>query len=201
MVTITDALAGTTEDLEDEELLDRPDMQDLPTSGTEHRSKRQPKNPSKKRPQDPSSFFPAAFFPPAGLPDGTLLPASDMLQAIHAYASDYYARATRARGRAGDWYSMDETALLALGVLLEEACLLSLGETGDLALVEGGADDDVDVDLGDGTRNEDEAEDEDEHEHEREASSDDSETVSSESDDMDDAVAVPLRPRRSTQQT
>ncbi|KAI9756513.1 MAG: hypothetical protein M1815_003384 [Lichina confinis] len=174
--TIADALAGTTEDDdaraeadEEEELLDMPDIQDLPTSGTEHRSKRPPKRLFKKPPQDPSSSFPAAFFSPACLPDATLLPASDMLQAIHAYASDYYARATRARGRAGDWYSMDETALLALGVLLEEACLLSLGDTGDLALVEGGESDVLDVDMnleGGITRNEDEDEDEDKEQHE-----------------------------------
>lgn len=32
---------------------------------------------------------------------------------------------------------MDETALIAMGILLEEAAKESLGETGDMALVEG----------------------------------------------------------------
>tara|TARA_R110002060_G_scaffold16532_6_gene22967 strand:+ start:1417 stop:1611 length:195 start_codon:yes stop_codon:yes gene_type:complete len=32
---------------------------------------------------------------------------------------------------------MDETALIALGILMEEASLASLGETGDLAFTEG----------------------------------------------------------------
>ncbi|KAK5201444.1 hypothetical protein LTR16_002651 [Cryomyces antarcticus] len=48
------------------------------------------------------------------------LPDSDLLKAVHAYASDYYACATKDRGRR-DWKSMEETALLAMGILLEEA--------------------------------------------------------------------------------
>lgn len=64
------------------------------------------------------------------------LPDSDLLKAIHAYASEFYGRATTNAGRS-DWRSMDETALLALGVLLEEAAVEELGETGDFAFVEG----------------------------------------------------------------
>jgi hypothetical protein len=69
------------------------------------------------------------------LPSGLRLPDSDLLKAIHAYASDLYADATDDKGRC-DFRSMDETALLALGVLLEEAAVQVLGETGDMVLVE-----------------------------------------------------------------
>ena len=46
--------------------------------------------------------------------------------------SDFYARATEHGGKY-DWKSLDETALLALGILIEEAAVEVLGETGDLA--------------------------------------------------------------------
>ena len=64
------------------------------------------------------------------------LPESDLLKAVHAYASDFYGRATRNKGLV-DFESLDETALLSIGVLLEERAEEVLGETGDLAFVEG----------------------------------------------------------------
>jgi hypothetical protein len=64
-----------------------------------------------------------------------------LLKTIHAYASDFYANATSNGGKS-DWKSLDETALLAMGILLEEAAVEALGKTGDLALVEAAADDD-----------------------------------------------------------
>ncbi|KAG4436405.1 hypothetical protein IFR05_008098 [Cadophora sp. M221] len=64
------------------------------------------------------------------------LPESDLLKALHCYASDFYSRAT-IDGGIGDWKSMDETALIALGILVKEASLASLGQTGDLAFTEG----------------------------------------------------------------
>ncbi|PVH80635.1 hypothetical protein DL98DRAFT_418109 [Cadophora sp. DSE1049] len=64
------------------------------------------------------------------------LPESDLLKALHCYTSDFYSRAT-IDGGSGDWKSMDETALIALGILMEEASLASLGKTGDLAFTEG----------------------------------------------------------------
>jgi hypothetical protein len=69
------------------------------------------------------------------LPADQRLPDSDLLKAIHAYASDFYSMATHDKGRC-DFRSMDETALLALSVLLEEAAVEVLGETGDMVLVE-----------------------------------------------------------------
>ena len=69
------------------------------------------------------------------LPPDLQLPDSDLLKAVHAYTSDFYASTTDDRGR-GDFRSLDETALLAMGILLEEAAVEALGETGDMVLVE-----------------------------------------------------------------
>ncbi|PQE04819.1 hexose transporter protein [Rutstroemia sp. NJR-2017a BBW] len=66
----------------------------------------------------------------------TDLPDSDLLKSLHSYTSDFYARAT-ADGGAMDWRSMDETALIGLGILLEEASREILGKTGDLTFTEG----------------------------------------------------------------
>lgn len=63
------------------------------------------------------------------------LPDSDLVKAVHAYASDFYDRTTHDRGK-HDLKSFDETALLAIGILLEEAVKDAIGETGDMALVE-----------------------------------------------------------------
>ena len=68
--------------------------------------------------------------------DEQKLPDSDLLKAVHAYASDFYGRATRNKG-AIDFESLDETALLGFGILLEEMAGHVLGDTGDLAFVEG----------------------------------------------------------------
>jgi hypothetical protein len=67
------------------------------------------------------------------LPPQLKLPDSDLLQAIHAYASDYYSVSP-----GGDiaYGSMDGTALIAIGMLLEEMSAEALGETGHLALLE-----------------------------------------------------------------
>ncbi|GAP85791.1 putative membrane protein [Rosellinia necatrix] len=81
------------------------------------------------------------------LPDGGrgVLPDSDLLKTIHAYASRFYAdrrplapgttTTTTAAGLSER--SMDETALLAFGVLLEEAGREALGRKGDLVFTEG----------------------------------------------------------------
>jgi hypothetical protein len=68
------------------------------------------------------------------------LPDSDLLKALHCYASDYY---SRTQGDLVDSRSMDETALIALGILMEEA--LQLEQTADLALTEGRGVEDHDV--------------------------------------------------------
>lgn len=47
---------------------------------------------------------------------------------------------------------MDETALIALGVLMEEMCLESLGKTGDLAFTEGEEREGAEREVGPGQR-------------------------------------------------
>lgn len=67
-------------------------------------------------------------------PQAKDLPDSDMLKALHAYASDFYSHASP-DGGSTDWRSLDETALIALGILMEEVS--RLGKTSDLGLTEG----------------------------------------------------------------
>ncbi|ETI26887.1 hypothetical protein G647_09986 [Cladophialophora carrionii CBS 160.54] len=69
------------------------------------------------------------------LPGSSKLPESEMLKAIHTYASDFYASAA-AQGGKFDFKSLDETALIAIGVLLEEAVKEALGQNGDMVFVE-----------------------------------------------------------------
>lgn len=66
------------------------------------------------------------------------MPESDLLKAIHTYAADFYGKVNGAAAVV-DYQSMDETALLGLGVLLEEMVWNALGQTGGLAFVEGAA--------------------------------------------------------------
>lgn len=63
------------------------------------------------------------------------LPDSDLLKAAHTYASDFYSRAMPDYGK-HDFRSLDGSALIALGCLLEEAARQALGENGDMVLVE-----------------------------------------------------------------
>ncbi|KGO71859.1 hypothetical protein PITC_025910 [Penicillium italicum] len=76
------------------------------------------------------------YFAHENLPSHQALPNSDLLETVHAYAADYYEYATADNGK-DDHQTMDETALLAVGILIEEMAKEELGETGDLALVEG----------------------------------------------------------------
>lgn len=69
------------------------------------------------------------------LTDAQKLPHSDLLKNVHSYTSHFYRMAT-SNGGVSDWKSLDETALLALGILLEEASMQCLGEDGDLVFTE-----------------------------------------------------------------
>lgn len=73
-----------------------------------------------------------------------------MLKAVHGYASHFYEAlgqrldsSERKTTKRVDERSMDETALLAFGILLEEAARASLGKDGDLVFTEGVGDDDA----------------------------------------------------------
>ncbi|KPM37065.1 hypothetical protein AK830_g9508 [Neonectria ditissima] len=85
-----------------------------------------------------------------------VLPESDLLKAIHGYTSAFYSSKTRASHAGNDASvaarSMDETALLAFGILLEEAGKEVLGRRGDLVFTEG-----ADDTLGSGTGGDDAA--------------------------------------------
>jgi hypothetical protein len=70
------------------------------------------------------------------LAPGVELPDSDLLKALHVYAADFYKR-TVVKNRGVGERSMDGTALMALGMLLEEAAKDCLGEKGHLVFVEG----------------------------------------------------------------
>ncbi|OAG35060.1 hypothetical protein AYO21_10792 [Fonsecaea monophora] len=63
------------------------------------------------------------------------LPESEMLKAVHAYASDFYSCAVQGQGTF-DFRTFDETALIAFGILLEEAVKETLGQDGDMVFVE-----------------------------------------------------------------
>ena len=63
------------------------------------------------------------------------LPESDILKAIHEYCSDFYSKTSPDHGES-DFKSLDGTALLAMGILLEEELKKALGETGDFAFLE-----------------------------------------------------------------
>ncbi|KAM6486587.1 hypothetical protein HDV62DRAFT_386642 [Trichoderma sp. SZMC 28011] len=85
------------------------------------------------------------------LPNGGqgVLPQSDLLKAIHEYSSEFYGALNRNQrvfenGRNLDERSMDETALLALGILLEEAGREVLGRRGHLVFTEGSTQDNYD---------------------------------------------------------
>ncbi|USP75354.1 mnd1-like protein [Curvularia clavata] len=85
-------------------------------------------------------YYPAHTKLPADQP----LPSGDLANAIHTYMSCRYSQATRSHVRV-PWKCMNETALIAMGILMEETARSVLGQTGDLALTEANeADDDDD---------------------------------------------------------
>ncbi|KAL2255456.1 hypothetical protein VTK26DRAFT_3354 [Humicola hyalothermophila] len=74
------------------------------------------------------------------------LPDGGLLKSVHGYASRFYEAVTARLGahslvgnRTIDERSMDETALLAFGILLEEASRDVLGKRGDLVFTEASA--------------------------------------------------------------
>ena len=75
------------------------------------------------------------YFAHNHLPENQRLPDGELLGALHAYVSKLYSRKQKP-GQRKVWKCMDETALVALGILIEEMAKETLGETGDLALVE-----------------------------------------------------------------
>lgn len=70
------------------------------------------------------------------LPAEQQFPDGDLLASLHAYVSSLYLR-NKEPGIQNVWRCMDETALIALGILMEETARQELGETGDMAFTEG----------------------------------------------------------------
>lgn len=70
------------------------------------------------------------YFAHEGLPADRPLPNSDLLEAIHTYSADFYNSEDYDWG-AKDNRSMDETALIAMGILIEEMARESINETGN----------------------------------------------------------------------
>jgi len=67
------------------------------------------------------------------LPPDLKLPDGELLEDIHTYASDFFGAHPEMSKM---FRSMDETALVALAVLMEELMSEALGTDGDLALLE-----------------------------------------------------------------
>lgn len=82
-------------------------------------------------------YYPAHSKLPADQP----LPSGDLATAIHTYISCSYSQAARGHVCV-PWKCMNETALIAMSILMEESAHSVLGETGDLAFTEADQDDD-----------------------------------------------------------
>ncbi len=73
---------------------------------------------------------------------GRRLPDSDLLKVIHAYVADFHEALSKAEdgdGRRRDLRSFDETALFAMGILLEEEVREVVGKIGYRVLLGKGA--------------------------------------------------------------
>lgn len=91
-----------------------------------------------------------SYFAHESLPSHISLPSSNILEAAHAYTAHFYKHQFKRAGK-NDYQSMDETALLAMGILLEELADEALGHTGDLVLVEGESADEEEMAVSDTT--------------------------------------------------
>lgn len=74
------------------------------------------------------------YFANEHLPQDKVLPDSDLLKALHFYSSDFASKAIT-DDQLKLWKSLDETALIALGILVEEAARESVGQSGDLTFI------------------------------------------------------------------
>ncbi len=106
---------------------------------TDAKSSRQPLRPDEvlfKQANAPIRYEETDYYNAhARLPANQQLPSGDLLTAIHAYVSKLYSRTAEGDSQLA-WKSMDETALIAFGILMEETAREALGETGDFAFVE-----------------------------------------------------------------
>jgi hypothetical protein len=73
------------------------------------------------------------YFAHKDLPEQSL-PSRDLLSAVHLYMANFYERSQPGNQRMQKF--MNETALIALGILIEESAREELGETGDIVFTE-----------------------------------------------------------------
>lgn len=75
-------------------------------------------------PEDEESYFASDNLPPDTLPN------SDLLKDLHEYASHFYAKSMKAGSGGSEraFKSLDGTALLAMGILVEELARDALGD-------------------------------------------------------------------------
>lgn len=115
---------------------------------TDAKSSRQPLRPDEvlfKQANAPIRYEETDYYNAhARLPADQRLPSSELLTAIHAYTSKLYSRAAESEGLPA-WKCMDETALIAFGILMEETARETLGETGDFAFIEAADNDEENV--------------------------------------------------------
>jgi hypothetical protein len=115
---------------------------------TDNKSSKQPLRPDEvlfKQSNAPPRYEETDYYQAhTRLPAGQQLPSGDLLSAIHAYISKLYSR-TGDEDDPETWKCMDETALIALGILLEETAREALGETGDFAFLEAADEEETDV--------------------------------------------------------
>lgn len=111
----------------------------------DRKASRQPLRPDEvlfRQPNAPTRYEETDYyFAHEKLPNSQRLPSSDLLEAVHAYVANLYSR-TAQPGTEKTFKCMDETALIALGILMEETTRSKLGETGDLAFTEAADPDD-----------------------------------------------------------
>ncbi|KIW26360.1 uncharacterized protein PV07_09460 [Cladophialophora immunda] len=88
-----------------------------------------------RRPAIPEQVIHESYDAAGELSGPKRLPESEMLKAVHAYASDFYSCTAQGQGTF-DFRTLDETALIAFGILLEEAVKHALGQDGDMVFVE-----------------------------------------------------------------
>lgn len=115
---------------------------------TDVKSSRQPLRPDEvlfKQANAPVRYEETDYYNAhARLPANQQLPSGELLTAIHAYVSKLYSRTTEGDSQPA-WKCMDETALIAFGILMEETAREVLGETGDFAFVEAANEDEEEL--------------------------------------------------------
>ncbi|CAG5183699.1 uncharacterized protein ALTATR162_LOCUS10710 [Alternaria atra] len=99
-----------------------------------------------KRKNAPMRYEEDDYYPAhAKLPADQKLPSGDLADAMKSYVSTLWAKTERPGLMRRTWRGMDETALIALSILMEETARGVLGETGDLAFTEAAEEDEAQV--------------------------------------------------------